>query len=245
MIKALIIDDEPLACDLITEFLEKFPGVEIAGRCHDGFAGMKAIHELQPDLIFLDIQMPKISGFELLELLENPPAVIFTTAFDTFAIKAFEANAIDYLLKPFSEERFKQAMTKFLNSAERQPANLDSLKTGASQTLKDQNRIVIRDGGRIRILPLMEVFRLEADGDYAKIITAQGKFMKKQSLQHYENTLLSGTFLRVHRSHLVNISQITRIEPFEKNSHLAILKNGEKIPVSRTGYQTLRKMLDV
>lgn len=242
MIKALIIDDEPLACDLVQEYLGEFKEIEVVGRCHDGFAGMKSISEHQPDLVFLDVQMPKITGFEMLELLDEPPAIIFTTAFDEYAIKAFEANAVDYLLKPFSQERFNKAVQKFLDRPEVEKEKMKKVAETASPN-QNPNRVVIKDGSKIRIIPIKEVIRLEADDDYVKIYTQQGNFMKKKTLQHFEDTLSSEFFLRVHRSHLLNITHITRIDPYEKNSHVALLKNGERISVSRGGYQKLKESL--
>lgn len=244
MIKAILIDDEPLACDLVEEYLQQYSQIEIAARCHDGFEGMKAINEHSPDLVFLDIQMPKINGFEMLELLDEPPAVIFATAFDEYAIKAFESNAIDYLLKPFSKERFDQALQKFLNRTDTSNENVKNLLQEASQNAK-QNRVVIKDGSKIRIIPIKDIYRLEADDDYVKIFTAQGNFMKKKTLTHFEKTLTSDVFVRVHRSHLINIQQITRIDPYEKNSHVALLKDGSRIPVSRNGFQVLKSVLNL
>lgn len=243
-IKALLIDDEPLACDLVQEYLQDYAEVEIVGRCHDGFEGLKAINEHQPDLVFLDVQMPKISGFEMLELLDEPPAIIFATAFDEYAIKAFEQNAVDYLLKPFSKERFDKALQKFLARQGASPENVKKVVEEAVQTT-DQNRVVIKDGAKIRIIPVKDIIRLEADDDYVKIFTAQGNFMKKKTLTHFEKTLTQDVFVRVHRSHLINISHISRIDPYEKNSHVALLKDNTRVPVSRSGYQLLKGILNL
>jgi two-component system LytT family response regulator len=246
MINAILIDDEPLACDLVKEYLADYPQIQVVATCHDGFEGMKAINEHQPDLVFLDIQMPKITGFEMLELLDEPPAVIFATAFDEFAIKAFESNAVDYLLKPFSKERFDKAVQKFIESNKETaaPVAMQKVIEEASQT-KNQNRVVIKDGSKIRIIPIKEVVRLEADDDYVKIYTEQGNFMKKKTLTHFENSLSADAFVRVHRSHLINISHITRIDPYEKNSHVVLLKDGNRVPVSRNGFQVLKSVLNL
>lgn len=243
-IKALLIDDEPLACDLVQEYLQEYTEVEIVGRCHDGFEGLKAINEHQPDIVFLDVQMPKISGFEMLELLDEPPAVIFATAFDEYAIKAFEQNAVDYLLKPFSKERFDKALQKFIDRKGAASENLKKVVEEATQT-SNQNRVVIKDGAKIRIIPVKDIIRLEADDDYVKICTTQGNFMKKKTLTHFEQTLTQDVFVRVHRSHLVNISHISRIDPYEKNSHVALLKDNTRVPVSRSGYQVLKGVLNL
>lgn len=244
MSRVLIIDDEPLACDLIAEYLRQHPEFELIGFCHDGFTGLKTINEEKPDLIFLDVQMPKINGFEMLELIETPPAIIFSTAFDEYAIKAFEANALDYLLKPFSKDRFDKAIAKYKAGAQANAA-INEMVHDISSEQRDQNRIVIKDGGKIRILPIQDIIRLEADNDYVKIFTNNGNFMKKKTLQHFENTLSQDFFIRVHRSHLINISHLNRIDPYEKNSHIALLKDGTKIPVSRNGYQKVRAKLQI
>jgi len=243
MIKALIIDDEPLACDLVEEYLRGFQNIEVVACAHDGFQGMKAINEHEPDLIFLDVQMPKVNGFEMLELLDDPPAVIFATAFDDYAIKAFESNAVDYLLKPFSQERFSKAVQKFLDQPEVSKEN--TAKLAADSSPEKQNRVVIKDGARIRIIPIEQVIRLKADGDYVKILTEQGNFMKKKTLSYFESSLPEDNFVRVHRSHLINVGHITRIDPYEKNSHVALLQNGERVSVSRSGYQKLKDMLQL
>lgn len=244
MIKILLIDDEPLACDLVQEYLQEYAEVEIVGRCHDGFEGLKAINEHQPDLVFLDVQMPKISGFEMLELLDEPPAVIFATAFDEYAIQAFEQNAVDYLLKPFSKERFDKAVQKFLDRQQAPPEKVKKVVEEATQTA-NQNRVVIKDGAKIRIISVKDIIRLEADDDYVKIFTTQGNFMKKKTLTHFEKTLTQDVFVRVHRSHLLNISHISRIDPYEKNSHLALLKDNTRVPISRSGYQLLKGVLNL
>ncbi|GAB4094359.1 LytR/AlgR family response regulator transcription factor [Flaviaesturariibacter terrae] len=243
--KALIIDDEPLARAFVRECLQAFPQVAVAGECDNGFEGAKAVQQLQPDLLFLDIQMPKINGFELLELLEPRPAVIFTTAYDEYALKAFEAHAVDYLLKPFSQERFNKAMEKFLdsNSREQQQKAVVGLVQAVSAEAPHAGRIVVKTGGKIRIIPWAEVHYLEAADDYVKIHTADGVHLKNKTLGYYEQTLPAAQFVRVHRSFLTNVAEITRIEPYEKDSHLALLKSGTRVPVSRSGYARLRGVL--
>lgn len=244
MYKALIIDDEPLACGLVEEYLELFSEIEVVGSCNDGFEGLKRIQELQPDLIFLDVQMPKITGFELLEILDDAPAVIFTTAFDEYALKAFEASAVDYLLKPFAQERFNKAVQKFLDQPSQQKQVSEKLQQ-ESTLPGQQERMVVKDGSKINIIPLAEVLHLQADGDYVLIHTQRGKFMKKKTLTHYEKALPSQQFVRVHRSHLINASHITRLDPYGKNDHVARLHNQEQIPVSRSGYQKLKELLSL
>ncbi|MBK6991393.1 MAG: LytTR family transcriptional regulator DNA-binding domain-containing protein [Chitinophagaceae bacterium] len=244
MSKIIIIDDEPLARSITKEYLQKHPDLEIMQECNDGFEGLKAIQEHRPDLIFLDIQMPKITGFEMLELLDQPPSVIFTTAFDEYAIKAFEAHAIDYLLKPFNQERFDKAIAKWkeqkVNSTEK--ATQDLLES-ASQSPSQNHRIVVKNGSKIKIIPVHDVQYLEAADDYVKIHTSEGYFLKNKTMAHFENTLDKEQFVRSHRSYIVNVQQITRIDPYEKDNHVAILRSGVKVPVSRSGYGKLKEVL--
>jgi two-component system LytT family response regulator len=209
----ILIDDEPLARSIVREYLQQYNDVQVVAECNDGFEGLKAIQLHEPDLIFLDIQMPKINGFEMLELIEEPPPVIFTTAFDEYAIKAFESNAVDYLLKPFSKERFEKAIQKYLHqqkpSSEKTQAVLDS----AAQSPVQQNRIVVKDGSKIKIIPVIQIHYIEAADDYVKIFTPEGSFLKKKTMGYFENSLESFHFVRVHRSYIVNTQLITRIDP--------------------------------
>lgn len=245
MKKVLLIDDEPLARMIVMEYLQLFPQLTVMQECNDGFEGMKAIQEHKPDLIFLDIQMPKINGFEMLELLEQPPAVIFTTAFDEYAIKAFEAHAVDYLLKPFSKERFDKAVNKWLEQQTNTvaTANTQHLLEAVAQNSAQSNRIVVKNGNKIKIIPINEVLYLEAADDYVKVHTAEGYFLKSKTMSHFETTMDANLFCRCHRSYLVNTQHITRIDPYEKDNHVAVLKNGTKVPVSRSGYGKLREVL--
>jgi two-component system LytT family response regulator len=243
MIKALLIDDEPLSREIIKSYLRAHSDVAVVGECNDGFEGVKAIQQFSADLIFLDIQMPKINGFEMLELIDQPPAVIFTTAFDEHAIRAFEANAIDYLLKPFSADRFNKAMTKLrekLASGTKEPT-VDLLESATSAA--QQTRIVVRTGTKVKIIPVEDVYFLEADDDYVKVTTAEGSFLKNKTMSFYERTLDASRFVRVHRSFIVQVNQITRIDPYHKETHLAILRDGRQIPVSKTGYARLKEIL--
>lgn len=251
MSKVIIIDDEPLARSIVIEYLQQFPDLVVAQVCGNGFEGFKAIQQYKPDLIFLDIQMPKINGFEMLELIDSPPDVIFTTAFDEYAIKAFEAHAIDYLLKPFSRERFEKAINKWKEQKHLPMGNLPEGQAGKTKELLEdtshippQNqRIVIKDGSKIKIIPIQDVHYLEAADDFVKVFTKEGYFLKNKTLTHFENLLDASQFVRSHRSYIVNIQQITRIDPYEKDSHIALLKSGVKVPVSRSGYPRLKTVL--
>jgi len=243
MSKIITIDDEPLARSIVKEYLQKYPELEVVQECNDGFEGFKAIQQHHPDLIFLDIQMPKINGFEMLELLDQAPGVIFTTAFDEYAIKAFEAHAIDYLLKPFSQDRFDKAIQKWREQKVSSQKNTEDLLETASHSPAQSQRIVVKTGSKIKIIPVHDVLYLEAADDYVKVHTQEGNFLKNKTMSHFEKTLDPQQFVRSHRSYIINIQQITRIDPYEKDNHVAILKSGAKVPVSRNGYVKLRTVL--
>ncbi len=243
MIKTVLIDDEPLARSIVTEYLQSFPEISIAQECNDGFEGVKAIAQHKPDLIFLDIQMPKINGFEMLELIEEPPAVIFTTAFDEYAIKAFESRAIDYLLKPFSKERFEKAVQKWLTQRSQTEGKTNTLLTEEVRQPEERNRIVVKEGSNIRIIPVHEIQYIEAYDDYVKIFTQKEMFLKKKTMSFYEKSLDQSQFVRVHRSYIIHLQQLTKIEPLEKETYLALLKSGVKVPLSKSGYSKLKGVL--
>ncbi len=240
----LIIDDEPLARSMVNEYLQAHPQFVVVEECNNGFEGVKAIQQHKPDLIFLDIQMPKITGFEMLELVEEPPAVIFTTAFDEYAVQAFEQNAVDYLLKPFSQQRFDKAIARWMEQDKPTAVSATEqvLKDAAKHPLQAE-RIVVKNGTKITIIPVQDIHYLEAADDYVKIITANGSFLKKQTMSFFEDTLNASSFVRTHRSFMVRVQEITRIDPYEKENHVAVLRSGVKIPVSRAGYPKLKAML--
>jgi two-component system LytT family response regulator len=244
MIKAIVIDDEPLARSMVKEYLMKHQEIEMVAECGDGFEGVKAITQHKPDLVFLDIQMPKINGFEMLELLESPPAVIFTTAFDEYAIKAFEHHAVDYLLKPFNQERFDKALLKWKEQQPLTKRNTAMLVESATPP-EEQQRIVVKKGSNIVILPIHMVHYIEAFDDYVKVHTKEGFYLKKKTMSHYERSLDQKQFVRVHRSYLLNLQELTRIEPLEKDSHIALLKSGVRIPLSQSGYGKLKEVLGI
>lgn len=243
MYKAVLIDDEPLARQLIKSLLKPYGQIEIVAECADGFEGFKTLQESPADVIFLDVQMPRINGFEMLELLDERPSVIFTTAFDEYAMKAFEAHAIDYLLKPVTKERFDKAIQKWMAQASA------SKKTEVAGLLNEkvyegyQHRIVVKDNGLIRIIPATDIHYIEANDDYIKIFTKEGHYLKKSTLSQVENSLDPKQFARVHRSYLIPVNQLLRIEPYEKESHLALLHCGAKIPVSKSGMAKLKALL--
>jgi two-component system LytT family response regulator len=245
-IRALIIEDESPARDLLRYMLKDHPEIEVIGECGDGFCGAKEIKDKRPDLIFLDIQMPKLTGFELLEVLDEKPQVIFTTAFDQYAIRAFELNAVDYLLKPFSRERFDDALAKAVSRIGKEsdePVKIENLITTVTEAEGYLTRIVFRKGAGIKIIPLNNISYLAAEDDYVMIYYNEGKALKPKTMKYYEEHLPPSLFLRIHRSFIVNVEHITRLEPYSKDNYVAILKTGEKIPVSRAGYKLLREKL--
>jgi two-component system LytT family response regulator len=246
MKKALIIDDEPLARMVVQEYLQHFKNIEVMQECNDGFEGIKAIMQHQPDLIFLDVQMPKINGFEMLELVDKAPAVIFTTAFDEYAIKAFETHAVDYLLKPFSKDRFEKAVEKFLSQTPVQlEKQTEELLETAAQSPAQHDRIVVKTGTKVKIIPIQDVQYLSADDDYVSVHTHEGSFLKNKTMSFFEKALDENQFVRVHRSYIVKVQEITRIDPYEKDSHVAILRSGAKVPVSKAGYARLKQVLGI
>ncbi|MBW6491078.1 MAG: response regulator [Lentimicrobium sp.] len=246
-LKVLIIDDEPPARELVKHYLGEYQYIEIAGECENGFDALKAIQETKPNLIFLDIQMPKITGFELLELLADPPQIIFTTAYDEFAIKAFELNAVDYLLKPFSADRFRMALERARTRLAEMNSDLQSpVKNLTDQLEKSEteiNRIVARLGSRIVVIPVDTIHYIEAQDDYVMIYSEQGRHLKEKTMKFYETHLPSKDFIRIHRSHIVNVSQIASVDLYGKDTHLVVLKCGARLKASAEGYKRIREML--
>ncbi len=243
MIKVIIIDDEVLARSVVKEYLKDYPDFLVVEECADGLQGAKAIQEKQPDLVFLDIQMPKINGFEMLELIDSPPRVIFTTAYDDFAIKAFELNAVDYLLKPFSKNRFDKAIEKY-NEKYTRPQLTEVLES-AALTPSQLGRVVVKDGSKIKIIPVSQIQYIESADDYAKIYTAEGAYLKYRTMNFFEQSLVEYNFTRIHRSYIVNTQLITGIEPYEKDGHLVILNTGARLSVSKAGYARLKEVLGI
>ncbi|GAB1446157.1 MAG: response regulator [Cyclobacteriaceae bacterium] len=242
MINVIIIDDEPLARSIVKEYLMAYPDMQVVQECGDGFEGVKAIAARQPDLIFLDIQMPKINGFEMLELVENQPSVIFTTAFDEYAMQAFETNAIDYLLKPFNQDRFDKAILKWKSRITKN----EGLAPAFSESLRqpeERNRVVVKVGNAIKILPVHDIHYIEAYDDYVKIHTQDGYHLKKKTMNFFEKALDNNQFVRVHRSYIISLAQLTKIEMKEKESYVAKMKDGSVIPMSKTGYSRLKEVL--
>ena len=244
MIKAIIIDDEQLARDVIKNYLISHTSIEVVAECSNGFEGIKSIQELKPDLVFLDIQMPKINGFEMLELLDEEPLIVFSTAYDNYAIKAFEQNATDYLLKPYSQDRFNEAIEKVLEKINNKTDNaLKPIVSTYQETKESIDRLVVRYGSKINIIGLETIRFIQAQDDYVEIHTHEGKFLKQMTMKYLEQHLPEDQFVRCHRSYIANIGFIDKIEAYEKESYLLHLKEGQQITVSRTGYSKLKELL--
>jgi two-component system LytT family response regulator len=247
-IRAIIVDDEELARQVLREYLSAHAGIEIAAECANGFEAVKAVSELNPDLVFLDIQMPKLDGFEVLELIGNEAAIIFVTAHDEFAIRAFEVHAVDYLLKPVGQDRFEAALQrakKRLGGAQApQSVPAAELVAAARQPAHYADRIPVRDGPRVHIIPVAKLDYAEAQDDYVALCAEGKKHLKQQTIARLEAALDPARFLRVHRSYIVNLDRISKVEPYGKDSHVAVLHNGTQLPVSRAGYTRLRSFLD-
>jgi two-component system LytT family response regulator len=245
MIKTIIVEDEKLARDLIKDYIESHEDFEIIGEYEDGFSGLKAINELKPDLIFLDIQMPKLTGFEMLEVLEHHPVIIFTTAYDQYALKAFEHNAVDYLLKPYSKDRFDEALGKAREKVYSGDTEYISRLVEHRDAQEDEiHRVVVKSRSKIHVIPVDDIIYLEAQDDYVMIYTLQSKHLKQKTMKFFEAHLPVEDFIRIHRSYIVKISEIAQMQLYEKESYIVILKNGVKLPVSKSGLPRLKKKLD-
>ena len=245
-IKAIIIDDEALARDIIKSYLRKYDNVDLIAECSNGFDGIKQINELKPDLIFLDIQMPKLTGFEMLEILDEPPVIIFSTAFDQFALKAFEVNATDYLLKPYSEERFAEALNKAIKLLSDKPVanlKLENLVKSLEKRNEYLDRVVIKNGQKILIIPVDDISYIEAQDDYTMIYSSKGNFLKQKTMKYFEENLDPEDFIRIHRSYIVKLTCVKQIELFEKESYRVLLNDGKKLQVSKSGYLNLKEIL--
>ena len=240
--RTLIVDDEHLARTVLREYLAAHPDVEIVGECANGYEAVKAIAEHDPDLVFLDIQMPKLDGFEVVELAGSKPHYVFATAYDQFALRAFEVHAVDYLLKPFSRERLAKTLAQVRLRAP-QPSRIEAVVKDAQARQQPLERILIRDGARVHVVAVGSIDYIEAQDDYVRI-NADGKgYLKHQRLSELEAQLDASVFVRIHRSHIVNVGAVERIEPVSKDNHCAVLKSGVKLPISRSGYQKVRELL--
>ena len=247
MIRCIIIDDETPARELVKAQLKKYSEIELVAECTNGFEGFMAIKEHNPDLVFLDIQMPKITGFEMLELVDEKPNIIFITAYDQFAIKAFEHNAIDYLLKPFSPARFAEAVEKAQQRVEKDApaAKVEKLLQDVRDNHEELQRIVVKNGPKIDLIPINEIRYIQAEDDYVMIYSTKGRFLKKITMNYLEEHLPKETFVRVHRSHIISTMFIEKLERYGKETFIVKIKNGEDIKTSKAGAKRLKELLEI
>ncbi len=238
----MIVDDEEPARALLEEYVSRIDGCQLVATCSDGFEAVRVAAELSPDLLILDVQMPKLDGFDVVELLADPPAVIFSTAFEEHALRAFEIAAVDYLLKPFSEDRLREAVERVRRRlADGEQADLAGLDEARRET--SVKRVLVREGSRIHVVPSRDISYVEAQDDYIRIRGESTDLRKKQTLTSLEKQLDPDRFVRVHRCYLVNVDYLNRLEPYSKESRVAVLDDGTRIPVSRAGYSRLRERL--
>jgi len=245
-IRAVIVDDEELARQILREYLKSEEDIEVVAECGNGFAAVKSVAEQKPDLLFLDVQMPKLDGFEVLELVDREVAVVFVTAYDQYAMKAFDAAAVDYLLKPFGADRFRTALERVrrrLGEKRPMPAAAE-LKSAARAPGQYIERIVVKDGARVHVIPVQQLDFAEAQDDYVSLHSEKKNYLKQQTISSLEAALDPARFVRVHRSYIVNLERIAKIEPYTKDARLAVLKDGAQIPVSRAGYARLKELLE-
>lgn len=243
-IRAVIVDDEELARRVLREYLSAHAEVEIVAECANGFEAVKAVAELAPDLVLLDVQMPKLDGFEVLELLGRDLAVIFVTAYDRYALRAFEVHAVDYLLKPFSPERLAEALEQAKRKIERhEPLRAAEIAAAARPRSGFLERILIRDGAEVHVIPVGKLDYVEAQDDYASFRSEGKSYLKEQPLADLEKALDPARFVRIHRSYILNLERLAKIELYAKDSRIAILRDGTKLPVSRAGYTRLSALL--
>jgi two-component system LytT family response regulator len=244
-IRTVVVDDEDLARQIVREMLKPHPEVEIIGECANGFEAVRMVGELKPDLLFLDIQMPKLDGFEVLELIGDEIAVIFATAYDEHALRAFEVHAVDYLLKPFGAPRFELALERAKQRLGKKmsPAP-DQLLAASREPGKYLERLVVKDGTRVQIIPLDKLDYAEAQDDYVALVSQGKKYLKQQTISNLESSLDPAHFVRIHRSYIVNLERVRRLEPYGKDSHVAILSDGARLPVSRAGLARLKSLLE-
>ncbi|MCU1324634.1 MAG: transcriptional regulator, LytR/AlgR family [Bryobacterales bacterium] len=246
-LRAVMADDEELAREVLREHLLRDGAVEIVAECSNGFEAVKAIHEMRPDVVFLDVQMPKLDGFEVLELASGAKAVVFVTAYDEYAMRAFDAAAVDYLLKPFSETRLTASLARVRARLGSAPSSAEmgahELKQASRRPGEFLERIVVKDGPRVHVIPVGKLDYAVAQDDYVSLRSEGRSWLKQQTIGSLEAALDPRRFIRTHRSHLVNLQRIARIEPNTKDTWLAVLVDGTTVPVSRAGYTRFRELV--
>jgi two-component system LytT family response regulator len=243
-VRTLVVDDEELARQVLRELLGAHSDIEVVAECRNGLEAVKAVAEYKPDLLFLDVQMPKLTGFDVLELIGPEVPVIFVTAYDEYAMKAFEVHAVDYLLKPVGKARLAAALQRVKSRHAEKPPAAAELAAAARPAGQYAERLVVKDGTRVTLIPVEKLDYLEAQDDYVALASEGKKHLKQQTIASLEAALDPKLFVRIHRSYVVNLERVTRIEPYGKDSRVAILSNGAKLPVSRAGYARLQALLD-
>jgi len=243
--RVIVVDDEEPARRLLRDYLKEVADISIVAECANGFEAVKAVAEHDPDLVLLDIQMPKLDGFEVVELLERDLPIIFVTAHDEHALRAFEVHAVDYLLKPFSTERLGEALHRARERIDREerPPSLQEVAATARKEGEALERILVRDGSDVRVIPIDEVDYIEARDDTVAIHVGGASHLKAQRMSMLEESLDPKRFIRVHRSYILNVDRLRSIELYAKDSRIAILNDGTKVPISRSGYSRLRELL--
>jgi len=254
-LRTVIIEDEAPARNLVKAYIKTNSNIELIAECRDGFTGVKTVNETKPDLIFLDIQMPKLTGFEMIELLDEVPEIIFTTAYDQFAIKAFELSAVDYLMKPFSRDRFNEAVDKVLarlqskiespQQLETKNENIKKFTNSTKEAVELVERLFVKTGTKIDVVSVDDIIKIEAQDDYVEIHTAKSKYLKNDTMTYLEKVLPSKIFVRVHRSHIINLNFINKIEKYGKESYIVKLNDGSTVNVSKSRIKDLKKQLGI
>jgi len=243
-LRVVIVDDEDLARLVVREYLAAMSDVDVVAECANGFEAVKAVSDLQPDLLILDVQMPKLNGFEVLELVGRDVAVVFVTAFDQYAIRAFEVHAVDYLLKPFSAERLAAAIDRVRERLGRgDPLPVKELAAAGQSGQEPARRILVRDGPRVHVLPVEKIDYIQAQDDYVCFRCDGKEYLKEQTLADLESTLDPAKFVRIHRSYLLNLDRLARVETDERENRVAMLADGRRLPISRAGYGRLSALL--
>jgi two-component system LytT family response regulator len=243
-LRVIVVDDEQLARTLLRELLAEHPDVEVIAECGNGFEAVKAVTEKKPDLLLLDIQMPKLDGFDVLELIGSETPVIFVTAYDQYAIKAFQVHAVDYLLKPFGAERLAEALARArVRIAARDSVPVKALVADARSARAPLERVLIRDRADVHVIPVMKIDYIESQDDYVSLKVGDKQLLKEQTLAELEQLLDPQRFVRIHRRYLLNVARLVRIEQSITDSRVAILHDGTELPISRSGYAKLREIL--
>jgi two-component system, LytTR family, response regulator len=242
-LRVALVDDEELARRLLREYLAAHPDVDIVAECANGFEAVQAVAEQCPDLLLLDVQMPKLDGFEVLELIEREVAVIFVTAYDEYAVRAFDVHAVDYLVKPFGPERLAEALERARAAAPpRRPLPLAELRAAVRPAPRPLERVLVRDGARVHVIPVARLDYAEARDDYVSLRSGGQEFLKHQTLTELAGQLDPARFVRIHRSYLLNLDRLAKIELYAKDSRVVVLADGTQLPLSRAGYARLREL---